>query len=78
MNNMEKYTKIFASTFNIEPDTVGELKYQGIESWDSVGHMALIAAIEDEFHIAMEADDIIELSSFRRGIELLKKYKIEM
>lgn len=77
MSNFEIYAGIFASTFDIERDKVEDLKYQSVEGWDSVGHMGLIAALEDAFNITMEPDDIIDLSSFKKGVEILKKYNIE-
>ena len=38
--------------------------------------MSLIAELEDTFEISMEMDDIIDFSSYNKGIELLKKYDI--
>ena len=55
-----------------------ELKYNEIPEWDSIGHMSLISALEEEFKITIETDDIVDLSSFKKGIEILKKYKIEV
>ncbi len=78
MSNLEKYTNAFCETFGIEANETKGLKYQAIEAWDSVGHMGLVAAIEDSFDIMLEADDIIDLSSFEKGQEILKKYNIEM
>lgn len=77
MTNLEKYKKVFMETFNISDEQVTGLQYQGISEWDSVGHMALISAFEDTFDIMMDTDDIIDLSSFEIGIEILKKYNIE-
>lgn len=78
MSNLEKYTSVFTSTFDITPEQLIGLKYQGIEAWDSVGHMGLIAAIEDAFEIMLEPDDIIDLSSFEKGKEILIKYNVKM
>ena len=40
--------------------------------------MTLVAAVEDAFDIMMEADDIIDFSSFEKGKEILSgKYSIE-
>lgn len=78
MNNLEKYNKAFVETFKITEEQLADLKYQDIETWDSVGHMTLVAAIEDAFDIMMEADDIIDLSSFEKGKEILSsKYNIQ-
>ena len=73
MNNLEKYTQLFVDTFGITAEEAPGLKYQGIEAWDSVGHMSLISAIEDAFDIMMDTDDIIEFNSFEKGKELLSK-----
>ena len=78
MTNYDRYVKVFTDTFDVDSSALETLEYQGIESWDSVGHMGLIAAIEDEFDIMMETDDIIDLSSFKKGMEILStKYGIE-
>ena len=73
MSNLEKYNEAFMSTFGIAEDELGGLKYQDIAAWDSVGHMALIAALEDSFDIMMDTDDIIDLSSYEKGKEILAK-----
>ncbi|MBG6241866.1 MAG: acyl carrier protein [Candidatus Symbiopectobacterium sp. Dall1.0] len=79
MSNFEKYKSAFVTTFDIENENgIEELKYQSIEAWDSVGHMGLVAALEDDFGIMLDTDDIVDLSSFQKGIEILKKYNVEV
>jgi acyl carrier protein len=39
--------------------------------------MTLIANLEESFDIAMDTEDVIDFSSFKKGIEILKKYKIK-
>lgn len=73
MTNLEKYNKAFTETLEISEDKLEGLKYQGIEAWDSVGHMALVSAIEDAFDIMMDTDDIIDFSSYEKGKEILAK-----
>lgn len=78
MTNIEKYNNVFCETLQLTNNELYGLKYQSVELWDSVGHMSLIAALEDEFEIMMETDDIIDLSSYEKGIEILKdKYNVE-
>ena len=77
MTNVEKLAKVFAETFGISEAETKGLQYQGIEAWDSVGHMTLVAAIEDEFEIQMDTDDIIDMSSFEKAQEILAKYDIQ-
>lgn len=71
MSNFEKYLKVFTEAFGVDSEAAKGLEYQSISEWDSVGHMGLIAAIEDEFDIMMDTDDIIDLSSFEKGKEIL-------
>ena len=79
MTNYEKYLKVFTETFEVTAEDAQKLEYQAITAWDSVGHMGLIAAIEDEFDIMMDTDDIIDLNSFEKGKEILtNNYKIEL
>lgn len=77
MTNSEKYINAFVETFEIEASETEGLEYQAIHSWDSVGHMTLIATLEDAFDIMMDTDDIIDLSSFEKGKEIMAKYDVE-
>ena len=77
MTNVDKLAKVFADTFGISEAETKGLQYQGIEQWDSVGHMTLVAAIEDDFDIQLDTDDIIDMSSFEKAQEILAKYDIE-
>ena len=77
-DNKNKYDSVFQETFSIESDILGEdLEYQSIEQWDSVGHMGLMAALEEAFDIFLETDDIIDFSSYNKGMLILGKYDIE-
>ncbi len=78
MTNIEKYKKVFAETFEIKEEQAGSLRYQDIPEWDSVGHMRLVAALEDTFDVMMDTDDIIDFSSYEKGIEILRKYHIAL
>ena len=79
MSNKQKYDEIFMEVFEISTDQLNEsLEYQSIEPWDSVGHMALMAALEDEFEITLEMDDIIDFGNYLTGIETMKRYGVEM
>lgn len=76
--NMDKYKRSFTEAFGVTDDGIEDLQYQGIAEWDSVGHMNLIAILEDNFEIAMDTDDIIDFSSFEKGKEILAKYDVEL
>lgn len=77
MSNLEKYNQAFLTALSIDESLLsGDLKYQDITEWDSVGHMALVAALEDAFQIMLDTDDIIDFSSYKKGQEILAKYNV--
>ena len=77
MTNREKYDKVFMECFMVEQGALNdEFVYQSISEWDSVGHMAMIAALEEAFDIMMETDDIIDFGSYKKGFEILAKYEV--
>lgn len=77
MSINDRYNKIFIETFSVTEIDLDGLEYQSIEQWDSVGHMGLIAALEDAFEIMLDTDDIIDFSSYLKGKEILAKYDLE-
>ena len=79
MSNENKYKDIFIKSLAIDDKKFNEkTQYNEIPEWDSIGHMTLMSGLEEGFGITMETDDIVDFSSFRKGIEILKKYKIEI
>jgi acyl carrier protein len=77
MENKEKYQSIFIEALGIDKKKFSEeIKYNEIPEWDSIGHMTLMSGLEEGFKIALETDDIVEFSSYKEGIKILKKYKI--
>lgn len=74
---MNKLIDCFVQTFAIEKEAVTrELAYQSIPQWDSVGHMALVAEIENTFNVTFDTDDIIGMSDFSKAVEMLKKHGV--
>ena len=76
---MKSLEQIFADSLAINlSDISDELTYQSIPQWDSVAHMALIAAVEDEYGIMLDTDDIIDMSSVGKAKAILQKYGVEI
>tara|TARA_B100000965_G_C19483952_1_gene709886 strand:+ start:78 stop:317 length:240 start_codon:yes stop_codon:yes gene_type:complete len=79
MTNKEKYQEVFINSLSLEKQKFNSnLKYNEIPEWDSIGHMSLISGLEDAFKITIETEDIIDFSSYLKGQEILKKYKVEI
>lgn len=78
MKNLDKYNKAFIESFGIEREKLDGLKYQDINSWDSIGHMQLMTALEDEFEVELDIDHITDFSSYEEGKNILGKYDVDL
>jgi acyl carrier protein len=56
---------VFSEVMRVPTSRVhADLVPEQVPQWDSVRHMALILAIEEEFDIQFDVDDIMEFVSF--------------
>ena len=78
MTNLEKYNAAFVESLEVSEDQLVGLKYEDVPNWDSVGHMSIMATLEEVFDIMMDTDDIIDFSSYEIGKEIIQKYEIEL
>ncbi len=78
MSNLEKYKQAFVDSLSIDQKLLNkDLKYNEVPEWDSIGHMTLMSDLEEKFKINIDTDDIVDFSSFKKGMEILQKYKVE-
>jgi acyl carrier protein len=78
MTELHRLREVFRTALELEPDApTDDLHYQKTEQWDSLAHMALVAAIEDEFSVMIDTDDVINLASFSDAVRILGKYGVE-
>ena len=62
----ERIKVVMAQIFNVDIDSITEESSpENIERWDSLKHIQLVLAIEDEFDITFSDDDIPILLSTR-------------
>jgi acyl carrier protein len=78
MTNKQRYDKVFIEVLSLSPEALNpHLIYNSVPLWDSVGHMSMMAALETEFDIMMETEDIIDFSSYDKGMSILAKYDVQ-
>lgn len=78
MSNLETYRSTFVELLGVPESELESLTYQSIPAWDSVGHMALMAALEVAFKIELDMPDILDFSSYLRGKEIIAKYGVDL
>ena len=67
----DKLEILFKNTFNIKDEDISKASQNNLKNWDSVNHMNLILAIEKEFDITLDNNDVIKLSDFRSCFQLI-------
>ncbi len=78
MNLLQKYNDVFIAHLQVTNEQLSGLTYQSVPTWDSVGHMGLMAQLEEAFDIMLDTDDIIDFSSYQKGKEILAKYNVKL
>ena len=76
MSNDQKYKSIFIKSLGINDSSFNEKLNTTKYPSGFIGHMTLMSGLEEEFGITLETDDIVDFSSFKKGKEILGKYKI--
>lgn len=79
MNNLEKLNKIFCEVFSVEETALNnEFNSINVDGWDSVRQLSLTSSVEDEFDIMLDAEDILDFTSYEKAKQILAKYEIEL
>ncbi len=69
--------EVFAQGLNLPLESIHDkLTYRRVAQWDSISHMALIAALETRYQIMLETADVLDLSSVAKAREILRKYGV--
>lgn len=79
MNNLEKLNNAFVEVFNVDVKVLdsGFSKDQ-VEEWDSIHQLNIVALLEESFDIMLDPEDILELTSYDKAQEIVKKYEVEL
>jgi acyl carrier protein len=79
MSNTDRLRDAFRKALDLPADyDVDGLEYRGIEKWDSLAHMALVAEIEDTFDVMIDTDEVIDMSSFTKAKEILASHDVDI
>ena len=77
MTTLEMYNNVFVEIFAVEVSALGnEFSKETVAEWDSVHQLNIVICLEDLFDIMLDPEDIMELTSYEKGKEILKKYDI--
>ena len=73
MPMLDRLARLFHEVFDHDPGRFSkETLPEDVAKWDSLGHMNLVGALEREFELEFEIDEIMEMASVARILEILK------
>lgn len=79
MENLEKYNNAFVEVFGAKVEELNDdYSKDNVGEWDSVHQLTLISIFEETFDIMFDPEDIMEMTSYAKGKELLEKYNINV
>ena len=79
MGNIEKYNEAFVHVFGAQATNLNDnYGKDTVEEWDSVHQLSLMAELEEAFDIMFDPEDIMEMTSYAKGKEILAKYDVEL
>lgn len=73
----QRVEAIFKEVFpEIKEQTFDFTKNQDqFDNWDSFSHMDIVSKVEEKFGINLEIEEVVELSTPERFVEIIKKKK---
>jgi acyl carrier protein len=78
-NNNQRFRTIVSTVLGIAPEQVqDQLNPDSVDTWDSLNHINLIAALEQEFGIVLPAGSMSANQSVRGLKTLLTEHGVEI
>ena len=79
MENLEKYNNAFVQVFGAKAEELNDnYSKETVDEWDSVHQLSLIAEFEETFDIMFDPEDIMEMTSYAKGKDILAKYNVTL
>ena len=73
--NQKKLLQVLRVVLELDENMPAEdISVDNCAQWDSLNHMNLIVAIEDEFNITISEQDMNDMKSYKLIDEILKSY----
>jgi acyl carrier protein len=70
----QRIKTVFAQVFQVDPDQIPPAASPAeIEAWDSFGHLALVEALQSEFGVEFEIEDIGRMDNLESIEDVLRQ-----
>ena len=74
---MKTIEEVVSGVFGVDRESVDESSSpENVEGWDSMGHLNLVAALEQGFNVSIDIGDVMEMVSVKKIREILMQYGV--
>ena len=78
MNIANKVKEVLSQVLDISPDTISnDFTRDSIDNWDSITQLTLVIALEEEFGVQFDDENMAQLLNFKSIILVLEGYGIQ-
>lgn len=68
---VEKVKAAFVSAFNLDPATFRvEMLPEDVQGWDSLGHLTLVSALQEQFGLEFEVNEVMDMDSVQKIVSI--------
>lgn len=72
---MGRVEEVVARVFGVDGAGLDDTSSpETVEGWDSMGHLNLMAALEQDFHVSIDIGDVMEMVSIAKIRDILLRY----
>jgi len=70
--------EVVSRVFGVDPGSLDDASSpETVEGWDSMGHLNLVAALEQEFGVSIDIGDVMEMVTVKKIREILLHYGVQ-
>ena len=75
---MRTIEEVVSGVFGVDQASINESSSpESIEGWDSMGHVNLVVALEENFNVSIDIDDVMDMGSVGKIRKILLEYGVK-
>jgi acyl carrier protein len=73
-----KLKQVLADVFGVDPSVINdEASVDTVEKWDSLNHLNLVIALEEQFKVSLTEEQIVEMMNYPLVKAVLQEHGVE-
>jgi acyl carrier protein len=68
---VDKVKAAFVSAFSVDPEKFNvEMMPEDVQGWDSLGHLTLVTALQEQFGLEFEVNEVMDMDSVKKIVTI--------